>query len=88
MSEVGGGAKSKVQLNGVPISSDAKQALKALGFDIEDTSIGVFSDVNGWAFRLFGGLSVNILVLRIDAGIQYNLIGKNLGASIGARIQL
>ncbi len=88
MSEVGGGAKSEVQLNGAPISSDAKQALKALGFDIEDTSIGVFSDVNGWAFRLFGGLSVNILVLRIDAGIQYNLIGKNLGASIGARVQL
>ncbi len=87
-SHVGGGAKSTLQLNGSPISTTALQALRTLGFDVDNASIAVFSDVTGWSFRLFGGVSVNILVLRIDAGIQYNLIGKNLGASIGARLQL
>lgn len=87
-SHVGGGAKSNLTLNGNPISPTALQALRTLGFDVNDASIAVFSDVTGWSFRLFGGVSVNILVLRIDAGIQYNLIGKNLGASIGARLQL
>ncbi|GAB4368719.1 MAG: hypothetical protein Kow009_05460 [Spirochaetales bacterium] len=87
-SHVGGGAKSTLQLNGTPISQDALQALRTLGFDVDDASIAVFSDVTGWSFRLFGGVSVNILVLRVDLGVQYNLIGKNLGASIGARLQL
>jgi hypothetical protein len=87
-SHVGGGAKSQLQLNGNPISPTALQALRTLGFDVDNASIAVFSDVTGWSFRLFGGVSVNILVLRIDAGVQYNLIGKNLGASIGARLQL
>ncbi|MCX7786113.1 MAG: hypothetical protein N2442_00275 [Spirochaetes bacterium] len=87
-SHVGGGAKSTLQLNGATISPTALQALRTLGFDVDNASIAVFSDVTGWSFRLFGGVSVNILVLRIDAGVQYNLIGKNLGASIGARIQL
>ena len=87
-SHVGGGAKSQLKLNNNPLTSTQKQALSTLGFDVDDASIAVFSDVTGWSFRLFGGVSVNILVLRIDAGIQYNLIGKNLGASIGARLQL
>ncbi|MFQ3620522.1 MAG: hypothetical protein SNJ78_06205 [Spirochaetales bacterium] len=87
-SHVGGGAKSQITLGGQPLTPLQKQALSALGFDVEDASIAVFSDVSGWSFRVFGGVSVNILILRIDAGIQYNLIGKNLGASIGARIQL
>jgi hypothetical protein len=87
-SHVGGGAKSQIKLNGTTLTPDQKTALSTLGFDVDDASIAVFSDVTGWSFRVFGGLSVNILILRLDLGIQYNLIGGNMGASLGARIQL
>jgi hypothetical protein len=87
-SHVGGGAKSQIQLNGSSLTPTQKTALSTLGFDVDDASIAVFSDVTGWSFRVFGGVSVNILILRLDLGIQYNLIGGNMGASLGARIQL
>ena len=93
-STVGGGAKSVVLYDdgggAQPIADvpGAKEALAALGYDVDYTSIGVFSDVTGWSYRIFAGLSVNILILRIDAGVQYNLNGNNYGASIGGRIQL
>lgn len=87
-SHVGGGAKSSLKINNQPLTPQQRTALSALGFDVEDASIAVFSDVTGWSFRVFGGVSVNILILRLDLGIQYNLIGGNMGASLGARIQL
>jgi len=87
-SHVGGGAKSSLKLNNQTLSPSQREALRNLGFDVDDASIAVFSDVTGWSFRVFGGVSVNILILRLDLGIQYNLIGGNMGASLGARIQL
>ena len=87
-SHVGGGAKSSLKINNQPLTPLQRTALSTLGFDVEDASIAVFSDVTGWSFRVFGGVSVNILILRLDLGIQYNLIGGNMGASLGARIQL
>jgi hypothetical protein len=88
MSHVGGGAESKLQLNGHDITGPEAAALESLGYEADGASLSVFSDVTGWSFRLFGGMSVNILLLRLDMGLQYNLIGKNLGATIGARVQL
>jgi hypothetical protein len=88
MSTVSGGVKSNLLLNGNPIEAAQLEQLKALGYDVDGLGIAVSSDVNGWSFRGFLGMSVNILILRIDAGVQYNFIGKNMGASIGARIQL
>jgi hypothetical protein len=39
-------------------------------------------------YRAFGGLSVNLLILRLDLGASYNFVGKNLGGTVGVRLQL
>ena len=41
-----------------------------------------------FAFRAFGGLSINILVLRLDFSGMYNFSDSNFGASFGIRFQL
>ncbi len=88
-STVTGGAKSTLEFNGAPIGPAEKQALADLGYDVDDASIGVSSDVTGWSYRVFAGLGINIMwIFRIDVGLQYNLNGDNFGATVGARLQL
>jgi hypothetical protein len=45
------------------------------------------TDYNGFNFRVFGGLSFDIFVIRIDLTGIYNSSG-NLGANLGIRFQL
>ena len=69
---------------------DLKQALAYEGIEVPDlstTGISYESDGNGWGLRAFGGLSVNLLILRLDVTGLYNFSDGNLGASVGARIQ-
>jgi hypothetical protein len=94
MSTAGGGMDSKVRVydnTDTEVTSDSliKQINKEFGTDFQrNQGVDVFRDVNSFAFRLFGGSSINILVLRLDFGVMYDFIGQNLGGTIGARIQL
>ncbi|TFG65122.1 MAG: hypothetical protein E4H36_01000 [Spirochaetales bacterium] len=69
-----------------------KEALTALGQGQEAlfsaSGFNVASYVNGWSFRAYGGLSVNLWLIKIDASIMYNFIDGSLGAMAGLRIQL
>ena len=56
--------------------------------DLTDTHILVTSETPAaWAFRIYGGISVNFFILRLDATIMYNISSGGLGGSINARIQ-
>jgi len=41
----------------------------------------------GWAFRAFGGVSFNLLVLKVDLTGMYDFLGGNFGVTLGTRIQ-
>ncbi len=41
----------------------------------------------GWAFRAYGGVSLNLLILRLDLTGMYDFLGQNYGATVGMRIQ-
>lgn len=72
--------------------NNIKQAAQAAGItlpdDFDQTSFGVSSNVNTFALRIFGGTSFNILILRLDLGLMYNITSGSVGGSLGARIQL
>ena len=38
--------------------------------------------------RLFGGISLNLLILKLDGSVMLDLDTDAVGATIGARIQL
>jgi hypothetical protein len=45
-------------------------------------------NVEGWAFRAFGGISLNVLLLRFDLTGMYNFMDSNYGVTLGVRVQI
>jgi hypothetical protein len=43
---------------------------------------------SGWAFRAYGGVSINLFVVKLDITGMYDFIGSNFGATLGLRLQL
>ncbi len=93
-SEAGGGITSEPIIkdsNGNAISDQSEiiEAINQLsGVDLSSVGITVNSEASGWSFRAFGGVSLNLLILKIDLTGLYNFIGKNYGLSLNARLQL
>jgi hypothetical protein len=65
-----------------------KTAAKELGVDLDETKLSSTIEANGFSFRTFGGLSVNLLVFKLDLTGMYNFLDSNYGLSFGARFQL
>jgi hypothetical protein len=87
--EAGGGLASDVQYDGHDIQDSEIESVKdTYGIDISETNISVMSSANGWGFRAFGGLAVNILIIKIDLLGMYNLLNGAIGFSVNARVQL
>jgi hypothetical protein len=90
MSKAGYFVKSNITTTGGTYE-DIINALKANDItppDISATGISSYFANNGWAFRAFGGLSLNILVLRVDVTGLYNFSDGSYGGSLGVRFQL
>jgi hypothetical protein len=89
MSEVSAGAESILSTTGgTGTVDDAIQVLNGLGYDIDGASIGYTKKVNAFAYRLFGGLGLNLMIFRLDLGLLYGMNTGSWGASVGARVQL
>ena len=68
---------------------DALEFFRGIG--ITDMDVNGFSyedSFNGWSFRAFGGLSLNLTVLKIDLTGLYNFGDSRYGFNLGARIQI
>lgn len=95
ISKAGGGVKSDVLYNSAPITDSQIQniydAFAAAGMsapDLSDQGLIVASSANGFAFRVYGGTSINIFFIKVDASVMYNFTSKSLGAQVGLRFQL
>ena len=95
-SKIGGGLDADVKINGVP-ATDAEiktllDAAKAMGItnlpDISAKGLYYLFPANGLGLRVFGGFSLNILVIKLDVTAMYNIMDSALGASLGVRFQL
>ena len=94
ISQAGGGLETAVYYNGNPITQadidSIRNDLATLEYtlpEISATGILVDYGASGFAFRAFGGLSVNLWFLWVDLGGMYNIGTGSLGASINARVQ-
>ena len=94
-SKAGYEVKTGASFDGHPLSDTDKEMIKAYlayaGLNSMDFLVDGFSSTignNAWNFRAFGGLSINIFMVKVDATIMYNILDRQLGASVGARFQL
>jgi hypothetical protein len=95
----GGGLKTNVLVNWpgpgfTPITDDQIKQIKdyyeLIGEPVPDLSASgliVNSDAKGWAYRVFGGISLNVFLLRINLNGMYNITTGAVGASINGAIQ-
>jgi hypothetical protein len=74
---------------GNPIGNEVIEALKDLGISgISDNGFKSISNITSFNMRLFGGISFNMTVFKLDLTAMYNLTGGNFGATIAGRFQL
>ncbi|HKJ86200.1 MAG TPA: hypothetical protein VKA06_08990, partial [Spirochaetia bacterium] len=67
------------------LAEQGGETLPALG----ENGFSVTSDMPaGWAFRAYGGVGINLLIVKIDITGMYDFIGQNYGLTVGARVQL
>ncbi len=92
-SKAGGGVAGSVLYDGHEITAAEIAAIEAAfdaaGYDAPDVSADGFlvsSDSTGGAFRAFGGLSVNLSIMKLDLNAMYNINTASLGASLNTRI--
>lgn len=95
-SHAGGGLQSSLLIDGLTPTQDEInqiiQAFKDAGKTPPDlTTTGIIvkkAAPVGWGARVFGGLSVNLFVLRLDLCGMYNIMSNSLGGSANVRVQL
>jgi hypothetical protein len=94
-SNAGYSVDAAIKVNGTEITpaeiNDIKNYLKHLGLDgLDIDKTGISSSVVNKAFsiRAFGGLSVNLVLFRLDLTGLYSFRDQNFGASLGFRFQL
>lgn len=98
-SSAGGGAETSVYYSGDGVAytqiTQAQidaiiAAFNALGLTppgLTSSGLLVESDAKGWAMRVFGGLSLNLALLKFDLSGMYNFTSGSLGVALNTRIQ-
>ncbi len=95
ISSAGGGLTTKLLLNGTEITpaqiQEIEDAFKLAGEPVPDLSAGgilVSNAVQGFSVRAYGGVSLNLLILKLDFTGMYNFTGNTYGATVNLRLQL
>ena len=94
-SKAGYEVEADITLNNGPVRPQdivaINNELERMGYnriDVSETGISSIIDHNDFNFRLFGGLSFNMMVMRLDITGLYSFLDNNFGASLGLRFQL
>jgi hypothetical protein len=92
VSKAGYGVETQVTYDGAPIDDAAIDTIKENVPGLSDINANGFSSSysrhDSWGIRLFGGLSFNLAIIKIDLTGMFNLIDQNYGVTLGVRAQL
>lgn len=88
LSTAGGGITSDVFVNGdQPLTPEQIAALSVANLDVDAAGVEFLSEANGGTLRLFGGVGVQLAILKLDLGAVYGVDSKTLGLSSNIRVQ-
>lgn len=86
--ETNAGLKSTVSATDSGATVDLATLEALSGITLTEAGVTLGTDVSTFSLRAFGGASLNLVILRLDLGMMYNLTSGSLGGTLGARIQL
>ncbi|MDR3333351.1 MAG: hypothetical protein LBT13_00470 [Treponema sp.] len=95
-SHAGYTVNSALSYNDQPVTGDVLAALnrdlKNAGItgidDLDQNGFSSMGVVTAWGLRVFGGISFNLAVLRLDITGMFNFFDANFGGTLGMRFQL
>ncbi|MDR0312867.1 MAG: hypothetical protein LBI14_04660 [Treponema sp.] len=94
-SKAGYEIKTAATLNTNPIGQAQKDIIQnylngagLAGIDFTGNGFSSIVKMSGFNVRFFGGLSLNLAVVRLDFTFMYNILDKQIGATFGFRVQL
>jgi len=90
ISQAGGGLISQItEDGGTPNSQDITYINNLLGsnYSASNQQLLVTSGANGFSTRIFGGLSLNLFILKFGVGMEYEFLSGSLAGMINARVQ-
>lgn len=90
ISSAGGGMQSAMTLNGSAVTQqqiDQINSQYGTNFTLQNPGFGVSAGANGVATRVFGGLSVNLFILKVGVGAEYELLSGSWAAMANVRLQ-
>ena len=91
ISNAGGGMQAQMTVDGTAVTqTQIDQINSAFGtnFTLQNPGFGVNASANGFATRIFGGFSFNVLILKIGLGAEYEFLSGSFAGMANARIQL
>jgi opacity protein-like surface antigen len=86
LSKAGYEIESKLTYTGSDIN-EIKQHVSGLD-SINANGFKSMSEINGFGVRAFGGLSLNLAIIKLDLTGMFNFIDQNWGGTLGLRVQL
>ena len=92
-SNAGGGVAGSVLYGGTAITATDIDAINTALALVGESELNITSEgflvsaaSEGGSFRAFGGLSINLFILKLDLNAMYNVSTESLGASANIRI--
>jgi len=74
--------------NDIPLD-DAKSLIEAFGISgVDGNGFSQINEAMGWSFRAFGGVSINLPLIKFDLTGMYDFISKCYGLTLGIRLQI
>jgi hypothetical protein len=90
ISKAGGGMQSQMTVDSNPVTqTQIDQINSAFGtnFTLQNPGFGTSADANGFAARVFGGLSLNLFIFKLGVGMEYEFLSGSMAGMINARLQ-
>jgi hypothetical protein len=90
ISNAGGGMQSAMTLNTIPVTQQQIDQINSeygTNFTYQNPGFGVNASANGVATRVFGGLSVNLFILKVGVGAEYELLSGSWAGMANVRLQ-
>lgn len=86
-STAGGGFDAVVDVDGAAPTASELDQLSAAGIDVSSSGLSVLSEVEGGTLRAFGGMGVQLAIVKFDLGAIYGIESGTLGVSTNIRVQ-